>query len=95
LAGGGAVVRVIGRLSRDNDGLKWEKEEREMSMKSEDVATSNGKVVGIELKRDFSTVWLTIEVPADAKLPEYYSNVLVTDLPQRITQAILNAKGVV
>ena len=63
-------------------------------MKSEDVATSNGKVVGIELKKDSGAVWLTIEVPAGAKIPQYYSNVLVTDLPQIVAQAILKAKGV-
>jgi hypothetical protein len=28
-------VRVLGRLSRDNDGLKWEKEEREMNIEHE------------------------------------------------------------
>jgi hypothetical protein len=33
LAGGGAVVRVLGKLSRDNDGLAWEKGERETEMK--------------------------------------------------------------
>lgn len=29
------MVRVIGKLSRDNDGLKWEKEKREMNIEHE------------------------------------------------------------
>ena len=28
-------MRVLGKLSRDNDGLKWEKEEREMNIEHE------------------------------------------------------------
>ena len=57
-----------------------------------ETVTINGKVVGIELKRDFGTVWLTIEVPKGEQLPEYYSNVMVTDFPQKAAELILKAR---